>query len=155
MPKIHKTIEVAVPVATAYNQWTQFEEFPNFMDGVEEVRQLDETHLHWVASVGGKRNEWKAEITEQKPDERISWRSTEGKENAGLVTFEPLDESRTKVMVELDYASEGMIEKVGSAVGADDRRVEADLDRFKNMIESRGTESGQWRGDVVSGTVQK
>jgi uncharacterized membrane protein len=155
MSKIQKTIEVDVPVATAYNQWTQFEEFPKFMDGVEEVRQLDETHLQWVASVGGKRNEWKAEITEQKPDQRVAWRSTEGKDNAGVVTFEPLSEQRTKVMVELNFAPEGIVEKVGSAVGADDRRVEADLGRFKEMIESRGQESGEWRGKVDSGTVQR
>lgn len=155
MSKIQKTIEVDVPVATAYNQWTQFEEFPKFMDGVEEVRQLDDTHLQWVASVGGKRNEWKAEITEQKPDQRVAWRSTEGKDNAGVVTFEPLSEQRTKVMVELDFAPQGVVEKVGSAVGADDRRVEADLGRFKEMIESRGQESGEWRGKVDSGTVQR
>jgi uncharacterized membrane protein len=155
MSKIQKTIEVDVPVATAYNQWTQFEEFPKFMDGVEEVRQLDDTHLQWVASVGGKRNEWKAEITEQKPDQRVAWRSTEGKDNAGVVTFEPLSEQRTKVMVELNFAPEGIVEKVGSAVGADDRRVEADLGRFKEMIESRGQESGEWRGKVDSGTVQR
>ena len=155
MSKIQKTIEVDVPVATAYNQWTQFEEFPKFMDGVEEVRQLDETHLQWVASVGGKRNEWKAEITEQKPDQRVAWRSTEGKDNAGVVTFEPLSEQRTKVMVELNFAPEGIVEKVGSAVGADDRRVEADLGRFKEMIESRSQESGEWRGKVDSGSVQR
>jgi uncharacterized membrane protein len=155
MSKIQKTIEVDVPVGTAYNQWTQFEEFPKFMDGVEEVRQLDDTHLQWVASVGGKRNEWKAEITEQKPDQRVAWRSTEGKDNAGVVTFEPLGERRTKVMVELNFAPEGVVEKVGSAVGADDRRVEADLGRFKEMIESRGQETGEWRGKVDNGTVQR
>jgi len=155
MSKINKTIEVDVPVATAYNQWTQFEEFPKFMDGVEEVRQIDDTHLQWVASVGGKRNEWKAEITEQKPDQRVAWRSTEGKDNAGVVTFEPLSDQRTKVMVELNFAPEGIVEKVGSAVGADDRRVEADLGRFKEMIESRGQESGEWRDKVESGTVQR
>ena len=155
MSKIQKTIEVDVPVATAYNQWTQFEEFPKFMDGVEEVRQIDDTHLQWVASVGGKRNEWKAEITEQKPDQRVAWRSTEGKDNAGVVTFEPISAQRTKVMVELNFAPEGIVEKVGSAVGADDRRVEADLGRFKDMIESRGQESGEWRDKVDSGTVQR
>jgi uncharacterized membrane protein len=155
MSKIQKTIEVDVPVATAYNQWTQFEEFPKFMDGVDEVRQLDDTHLQWVASVGGKRNEWKAEITEQKPDQRVAWCSTEGKDNAGVVTFEPLSEQRTKVMVELDFAPEGVVEKVGSTMGADDRRIEADLGRFKEMIESRGQESGEWRGKVDSGTVQR
>jgi uncharacterized membrane protein len=154
MSKIQKTIEVDVPVATAYNQWTQFEEFPKFMDGVEEVRQLDDTHLQWVASIGGKRNEWKSEITEQKPDQRVAWRSTEGKDNTGVVTFEPLGEKRTKVMVELNFAPEGIVEKVGSAVGADDRRVEGDLGRFKEMIESRVRETGEWRGKVENGISQ-
>jgi uncharacterized membrane protein len=156
MSKIHKSIEVEVPVATAYNQWTQFEEFPNFMEGVEEVRQLDDTHLQWVASVGGKRNEWKAEITEQKPDERVAWRSTEGKDNAGVITFESLGEARTKVIVNMEFEPEGVVETLGSAVGADDRRVEGDLARFKEMIESRGVESGEWRGHVTAGdSVQK
>ena len=155
MSKIQKTIEVDVPVATAYNQWTQFEEFPKFMDGVEEVRQIDDTHLQWVASVGGKRNEWKAEITEQIPDERVAWTTVGGKDNAGVVTFEPISNQRTTVMVELNFAPEGIVEKVGSAVGADDRRVEADLGRFKDMIESRGQETGEWRDKVDSGTVQR
>ena len=153
MANIEQSIEVEVPVSTAYNQWTQFEEFPQFMDGVDEVRQLDDTHLHWVASVGGQRHEWDAEITEQRPDERVAWKATDGKSNAGVVTFHRLADNKTKVMVQMDYEPEGVVETLGSAVGADERRVEADLGRFKQLIESRGGESGAWRGEVEQGTV--
>ena len=148
MPSIEKSVEVDVPVSTAYNQWTQFEEFPSFMNGVETVKQLDETHLHWVASVGGHREEWDAEITEQIPDERIAWKATSGKGNAGVVTFHRLDNSRTKVMLQLDWESEGMVEALGAMLGKDDRAVKGDLERFKELIEKRGTESGAWRGEV-------
>ncbi|HZR94921.1 MAG TPA: SRPBCC family protein [Gaiellaceae bacterium] len=148
MHSIEQSVEVEVPVRTAYDQWTQFEEFPRFMQGVDEVRQLDDTHLHWKATIGGKTHEWDAEITEQLPDDRIAWRSTDGKTNAGVVTFHRLDESRTKVMLQLDWESEGMLEALGSAVGSDDRRVRGDLERFKELIESRGVESGAWRGEV-------
>jgi uncharacterized membrane protein len=148
MQSIEESIEVGVPVSTAYNQWTQFEEFPQFMEGVDEVRQLDDTHLHWKASFGGKEHAWDAEITEQTPDQRIAWKSTDGKTNAGVVTFHKLDDSRTKVMLQLDWEAEGMLEALGSAVGSDDRRVKGDLDRFKELIESRGVESGAWRGEV-------
>src|SRR3712207_3302222 len=110
MPTIEKSVEVNVPLTTAYNQWTQFEEFPQFMDGIDEVRQLDDTHLHWVASFGGNRHEWDAEITEQRPDERVAWRSTEGKGNAGVVTFHRIDEGTTRVMVQMDWESEGVVE---------------------------------------------
>ena len=148
MTTIEQSIDVEVPVQTAYNQWTQFEEFPQFMDGVEEVRQQDETHLHWVAELGGSRHEWEAVITEQHPDERVAWRNTEGKENAGVVTFHRLDDNRTRVMVQMDFVPEGIKEKLGSAIGAPDRRVKGDLARFKELIESRGQETGAWRGDV-------
>jgi uncharacterized membrane protein len=148
MPKIEQSIDIEVPVSTAYNQWTQFEEFPQFMDGVEEVRQLDETHLHWVAEIGGHREEWDAEITEQSPDERIAWKATGGKHNAGVVTFHRLDNQRCKIMLHLDWESEGLIEKLGSAIGQDDRQVKDDLERFKKLIESRGAETGAWRGEV-------
>jgi uncharacterized membrane protein len=148
MPKIEQSIDIEVPVSTAYNQWTQFEEFPQFMDGVEEVRQLDETHLHWVAEIGGHREEWDAEITEQSPDERIAWKATGGKHNAGVVTFHRLDDQRCKIMLHLDWESEGLIEKLGSAIGQDDRQVKDDLERFKKLIESRGAETGAWRGEV-------
>jgi uncharacterized membrane protein len=148
MQNIEESIEVAVPVRTAYNQWTQFEDFPQFMDGIDEVRQLDDTHLHWVASFGGKQHEWDAEITEQTPDQRVAWKSTDGKTNSGVVTFHKLDDDTTKVMVQLDWEPEGMLEALGGAVGSDERRVKGDLERFKELIESRGAESGAWRGEV-------
>jgi uncharacterized membrane protein len=151
MPTIEQSIEVNVPVRTvrtAYDQWTQFEEFPSFMEGVEEVRQIDDTHLHWVAEIGGEREEWDAEITEQHPDHRIAWTSTSGKGNAGVVTFHPLDDDRSKIMLQLDWDSEGMKEKVGALLGQDDRQVKGDLERFKELIEGRGTASGAWRGEV-------
>ena len=148
MPKVEQSIEVDVPVSTAYNQWTQFEEFPRFMDGVKEVRQLDPTHLHWVAEIGGQQEEWDAEVTEQKADDRIAWKATSGKQNAGVVTFHRLDDSRSKIMLQMDWESEGMVEKVGAAIGQDDRQVKGDLERFKALIEKRGTESGAWRGEV-------
>ena len=151
MSKVETSIELEVPVRTAYDQWTQFEEFPAFMEGVERVEQLDDTHLRWVAEIGGKQQEWEAEVTEQKPDERVAWRSTDGKTNAGVVTFHRLDESRSKVMVQIDWEPEGMVEELGAKVGADERRVHGDLERFKELIESRGAESGAWRGEVEQG----
>jgi uncharacterized membrane protein len=148
MPKIEESVEVEVPVSTAYDQWTQFEEFPSFMDGVEKVKQLDDTHLHWVASIGGHQEEWDAEITEQIPDERIAWKATSGKGNAGVVTFHRLDDQRSKIMLQLDWESEGMVEGLGAMVGQDDRKVKGDLERFKELIEKRGTASGAWRDKV-------
>ena len=148
MSTIEKSIEVHAPLSSVYNQWTQFEEFPQFMEGVDEVRQLDATHLHWVASFGGSQHEWDAEITEQLPDERVAWRNTDGKDNAGVVTFHRLDDDTTRVMVQMDFVPEGIKEKIGDALGAPDRRVQADLERFKEMIEARGLESGAWRGEV-------
>ena len=150
---IDSSIEVEVPVSTAYNQWTQFEEFPRFMEGVEEVRQLDDTRLHWVATVGGRRAEWDAKILEQHPDRQISWISEDGKKTRGTVTFEPLGENRTLVRLSLGYQAEGFVEAVGSAAGLDRRRVNADLARFKELIEGRGTESGAWREDISAGTT--
>ncbi|MBA2474994.1 MAG: SRPBCC family protein [Actinobacteria bacterium] len=146
--KIEQSIEVEVPVRTAYNQWTQFEEFPQFMEGVESVKQLDDTHVHWVAEIAGKRHEWDAEITEQNPDERVAWKATDGKMNAGVVTFHRLGESKTKLMVQMDYEPEGIVERVGHLIDADERRVKGDLERFKELVESRGTETGAWRGEV-------
>ena len=148
MAKVETSIDVDVPVTTAYNQWTQFEDFPKFMENVESVSQIDDTHLHWVAQYGGEREEWNAEITEQVPDARIAWRGQGGVQQSGIVTFEPLDESRTKVTVELEWEPEGFKEKAGALVGADSRSVGEDLDRFKDMIESRGVETGAWRGNV-------
>ena len=148
MAQVEQSIEVNVPVDTAYNQWTQFEEFPQFMEGVERVKQIDDTRLHWEAEIAGKRHEWDAEITEQIPDERVAWTARDGKGNSGVVTFHRLAPDRTKIMVQLDWPAEGLIEKVGSAVGADEARVKADLERFKSLIESRGQETGAWRGEV-------
>ena len=153
MATVSESIDVNVPVSTAYNQWTQFEEFPQFMEGVESVTQLDDTHLRWVAEVGGEREEWEAEITHQDPDSRVAWRSTGGKDNAGTVTFQSLGPDRTRVDVEITYEAEGLKEKVGGALGLDDRRVKGDLERFKELIESRGTETGAWRGEVRGGDV--
>jgi uncharacterized membrane protein len=148
MSRIEQSIEVEVPVRTAYNQWTQFEEFPKFMEGVEEIRQLDDTHVHWKAEIAGRTKEWDAEITEQRPDERIAWTAREGAENAGVVTFHRIDDARTRVMLQLDYETEGIVESAGDAAGVVERRVRGDLERFKQLIESRGAESGSWRGEV-------
>ena len=153
MATVHESIEIDAPVRVAYDQWTQFETFPTFMEGVKEVSQIDDTHLHWVAEVGGKREEWDAEIIEQIPDERIAWRSVSGKGNAGTVMFEPLEGARTRVTVGIDHDTAGVVETVGSALGVDDRRVKGDLERFRKMIEARGAESGGWRGEVHQGTV--
>jgi uncharacterized membrane protein len=151
--KIEQSIEVDVPVRTAYDQWTQFEEFPEFMEAVESVQQIDDTHLLWTAEINGKREEWKAEITEQIPDERVAWKAVDGKQNAGVVTFHHLGDNRTKVMVQLDFEPEGIMEKLGSAIGSDDRQVKGDLERFKEFIEARGTETGAFRGTVEQGST--
>lgn len=148
MDHVEKTIEVEAPVSTVYNQWTQFEEFPRFMDGVESVRQLDDKRLHWIAEIGGKRVEWDAEIFEQIPDRRIAWRSMGGPLNTGMVNFEPLGSTRTRVSLKLNYQPEGAMEKIGSAVGVVSGKVEGDLERFKKFIESRGAETGGWRGRI-------
>ena len=148
MSTIEESIEVQVPVRTAYNQWTQFEEFPQFMEGVEEVRQLDDTHLHWKADIGGQEREWDAEITEQHPDERVAWRSTEGAQHAGVVTFHRIGDEQARVMLQLDVEPEGISEQVGDKLGFVKRRVKGDLKRFKDLIESRGRETGAWRGEV-------
>ncbi len=148
MSVIEESIEVNAAISTVYNQWTQFEEFPRFMEGVDEVRQLDDTHLHWVASFGGSQHEWDAVIVEQQPDRRIAWGNTDGKDNAGVVTFERIDEQTTRVDVQLDFVPEGIKEKVGAAFGAADRRVQGDLERFKELVEARGVETGAWRGEV-------
>jgi uncharacterized membrane protein len=146
---IEESLDVKVPARTAYNQWTQFEEFPKFMEGVEEVRQLDDRRLHWRARVGGKEEEWTAEIVEQIPDKRISWRSISGNRNAGVVTFHRLSDDATRVMVQMDYEPEG-VEKVGDFMGLARRRVRGDLQRFKEFLESRGAETGSWRGEIPS-----
>jgi uncharacterized membrane protein len=148
MATVEESIDIDVPVRTAYNQWTQFEEFPRFMKGVEEVRQLDDTHLHWVAEIGGVRREWDAEITEQKPDERVAWRSTTGADNAGAVTFHRLGQDRTRVMLQLEFDPEGFVESAGDALGVVRRRAKGDLEQFASFIAERGRETGAWRGRV-------
>ena len=148
---IEQSVEVEVPIRQAYDQWTQFEEFPRFMEGVERVEQRDDRNLHWVASFGGQTHEWDAQITEQRPEERVAWRNTDGKDNAGVVTFHKIDDATTRIMVQMDWAPEGIKEQLGSALGADDRRLKADLQRFKEFIEARGRETGGWRGTVPAG----
>ena len=150
MANIEQSIDVHVPVRTAYDQWTQFEEFPQFMEGVDEIRQIDDTHQHWKTTVAGKTKEFDAVITEQTPDQRIAWASEDGPEHAGVVTFHRIDDDTTRVMLQMDYQPDGVVEKVGDALGIVERRVKGDLGRFKELIESRGPggESGAWRGEV-------
>jgi uncharacterized membrane protein len=141
MESIEKTIEVEAPVNKVYNQWTQFEKFPEFMEGVEEVRQLDERHLHWVAEMGGKKKEWDAEIYEQVPDQRIAWRSTTGTRNAGKVDFLPKEPNRTRVTLKMDYEPEGALEHAVDALDVVSRQVEGNLERFKEFIQSSAKEN--------------
>ena len=148
MSTIEKSIEVSVPVRTAYNQWTQFEEFPRFMEGVKEVTQLNDTRLHWKAAIAGKDKEWDAEITEQTPDKRIAWTSRGGAINGGAVTFSPRSDATSKVMLQMEYDPQGIVENVGDALGVVSMRVQGDLERFKDFIEQRGRETGGWRGQV-------
>ena len=148
MSTIQKSIDVQVPVHTAYNQWTQFESFPNFMEGVEEVRQLSNTRTHWKTRIAGATREFDAEIVDQEPDQRIAWRSVEGPNQAGVVTFQPEGTDRTRVALSMDFTPSDTTEKIGAATNMVERRVEGDLKRFKKFIESRGTETGGWRGSV-------
>jgi uncharacterized membrane protein len=148
MSTIEESIDVAVPVRTAYNQWTQFEEFPKFMEGVEEVRQLDDTTTHWVVQVAGRRREFEARITEQDPDQRVAWASVEGPPNAGVVTFHRLGEGLTRVMLQMEVEPEGVLDKAGDLMGVVKRRAKGDLERFKEFIEGRGEATGAWRGEV-------
>ena len=150
---IEEHIDIDAPVSSVYNQWTQFESFPHFMEGVEKVQQLDDKRLHWVAKVAGKTTEWDAEITEQVPDMRIAWTSTTGQRNAGVVTFHRLTDTTCKVMLQLDTEPEGLAETVGDKLGFLDRRIEGDLEKFKKFIESRGTETGAYRGEIQGGQV--
>jgi len=148
MSNIEQSVDVNVPVHTAYNQWTQFEEFPRFMEGIEEIRQLNDKRLHWRANVGGKEKEWDAVITEQIPDQCIAWKNTTGAKNAGVVTFHRINDKTTRVMLQLEYDPEGIIENVGDVIGVVSARVRGDLERFKKFIEERGSETGAWRGKV-------
>ncbi|HSJ61022.1 MAG TPA: SRPBCC family protein [Jiangellaceae bacterium] len=148
MATTEKSVDVNVPVRTAYNQWTQFEEFPQFMSDVESVEQLDATHLHWRVKIAGVEREFDAEITEQLPDQRIAWRSTSGVGHAGVVTFHKLEDAKTRVMFQLDMSPETFAEKVGDKVGIVSKAAERDMKNFKEFVEMRGTESGAWRGEV-------
>ena len=148
MPRFEDTIEVDVPARTAYDQWTQFEAFPQFMEGVESVVQQDDRTLRWTAVIAGQRKTWTAQITDQTPDTRVAWKSIDGAENAGAVLFEPLGDRRVRITLKLDADPEGLVETVGANLGFLERRVKGDLERFKKFIESRGTETGAWRGEV-------
>ncbi|MBS2536158.1 hemerythrin domain-containing protein [Catenulispora sp. NF23] len=155
MSDVTESVDVHVPISTAYNQWTQFESFPEFMDGVESISQTDDRHSHWVTNVGGARREFDAEITEQHPDERIAWKSTGGDtSHAGVVTFHRLGDEDTRVTVQLAWQPQGLVEKVGSIVGMDNHQIKADTARFKKFIEQRGTETGQWRGGTAAPGAQ-
>ena len=154
METIEKSIEVDVPVSTAYNQWTQFEEFPQFMDGIKEVRQMDDKRLHWKAELGGRTKEWDAEIFEQVPDQRIAWRSIGGAKNSGMVNFMPIDGDHTQVNLQLHYNPEGAGENLGDALGVVSARVSGDLKRFKKFIESRRLPTGGWRGEIHGNEVR-
>lgn len=152
MATIEKSIDVGVPVSVAYDQWTQFEQFPQFMTGVLEVRQLDDSHVRWVADIEGERKEWDAEIVEQEPDRVVAWRSVGGVANSGRVEFEPID-AGTRVSVEMEYDPEGLKESIGALIGLDGRQVEDDLERFRDLVEARETTTDGWRGTIDSGEV--
>ena len=153
MARIDGSIDVNVPVRVAYDQWTQFEEFPRFMSGVESVKQLDDTHLHWVAEIAGVRKEWDAEITQQEPDQRIAWNSTSGADNAGAVDFHRLDDEKTRITLTMDVDPEGIVENLGNAIGVPERQIEGDLKRFKEFVEARAVPTGAWRGTVEQDDV--
>ena len=148
MASVQESIDVAVPVTTAYNQWTQFESFPQFMGGVDSITQTSDTLTHWVTSIGGVKREFDAEITEQHPDERVAWKSIDGESHAGVVTFHRLDDNLTRLMVQIDWQPGTFIEKVGAVVNADTVQVKGDLKRFKDFIEKSGGETGAWRGNI-------
>ncbi len=149
MSRVEESIDVDVPVSTAYNQWTQFESFPEFMEGVETISQVSDTINRWVTTIGGERREFNTEITEQHPDERIAWRTMGGDvHHAGVVTFHRLSDTTTRVMIQLEWEPDGAKEKAGATLGLDSRQVKADAQRFKEFIERRGVETGGWRGDV-------
>jgi len=152
MSSITETIDVDVPLSTAYNQWTQFETFPRFLDEVESLTQLDDTHLRWTVKVGGAERTFDTEITEQHPDERVAWKSVTGEvEHAGVVTFHRLEDARTRVTVQIEWQPEGLAENLGAFFGADAHAVRRDLRNFKDFIEAQATETGAWRGDVDAG----
>ena len=153
MATIEKSIEVGVPVSVAYDQWTQFEKFPQFMTGIVDVRQLDPSRVRWTAEVGGEQRQWEAEIVEQEPDRVIAWRSVDGLRNSGRVEFEPIEDG-TRVSVAMEYEPEGFKESVGALFGVDSDQVEDDLERFRELVESREVPTGAWRGSIESGRVE-
>jgi len=153
MSTIEESVDVGVPVRTAYNQWTQFEEFPRFMEGVEKIIQLDDKRLHWVVEIGGQTREYDATITEQTPDQRIAWAADGDTKNAGVVTFHRISDDVTKVMLQVEYETEGLVEKAGDLLGIVKGRVKGDLGRFKDFIESQGSETGAWRGEIDQNKV--
>lgn len=155
MSVVEQTIEVDVPVRVAYDQWTQFESFPNFMEGVEQVTQKDDATLEWHANIAGQDKRWTAEIVEQTPDQRVAWRSTSGAKNSGVVSFQPRGDNRTSVTLQLEADPEGPVESAGDALGFLDRRVKGDLERFKEFVEGRGVPTGAWRGEIHGGQVEK
>ena len=149
--KVEQSVQVDVPVSTDYGQWTQFEDFPHFMGGVKEVRQLDDRRLHWVAEIAGVRREWEASVLEQVPDQKVAWAATSGATNAGAVRFEPMGAASTMVHLTLEYEPEGLVEQAGDKLGIVQRQVTSDLDRFKKLIEDQGYASGAWRGSIGAG----
>ena len=154
MSRFEESINVAVPVRVAYDHWTQFEDFPKFMEGVERVKQLDDKRLLWTASVAGRQKNWEAEIVDQSPDERIAWKSIDGAENAGAVLFEPLGPDETKVILRIDAEPEGPVETIGDALGFLSRRVRGDLERFREHVEQVGGSGRGWRGEIHGDEVQ-
>lgn len=152
MASVTQSVDVDAPVHTVYNQWTQFESFPQFMGGVEQITQLDDRRTHWVTTIGGQRREFDTTITEQHPDERVAWTSTDGTSHAGVVTFHRLSDAATRVTAQIEWQPEGVVEKAGAALNFDERQVKSDLERFKHFIEERGHETGSWRGDVPAGS---
>ncbi|HEY8238654.1 MAG TPA: SRPBCC family protein [Candidatus Limnocylindrales bacterium] len=154
MSRIVEEIEVEVPVRIAYDQWTQFESFPKFMEGIDRVFQVDDTTLEWTATIAGQVKHWRAEIVEQRPDGLVAWRSVDGARNDGEVRFEPRGQDKALITLQLDVEPEGLIEKAGDALGLVERRVRSDLERFKEFIEDRGTPTGGWRGRVDDGEVK-
>jgi uncharacterized membrane protein len=156
MPKIRDSIDVQVPVQQAYNQWTQFEEFPKFMDGIQSVQQLDETHVQWVAEIRGESRQWTTEITDQQPDEKVAWKTIDGEvKNDGVVTFEQVGDNQTRVNVEMDVQSDSPMENVaGDLLDIVQDQVHGDLERFKRLIENRDEATGAWRGEVQEGETK-
>jgi len=155
MTTVDEQIDVDRPISTVYNQWTQFEDFPRFMEGVESVHQLDDVQLHWKASIGGVEREWDAMIVEQEPDRIISWQNTTGATNRGVVTFTPLGPEQTRVDFHLEFEPDGAVEQVGDKLGMVSRRTKGDLQRFKGFIEGRGVETGEWRGAIDAGVERR